>query len=577
MLEVEKITFEGEDYLKVKMKSLDPETVKLITSIDGWFQAREPMTYGLPYSQLGDFFNKTKDLMVVWKGQGDNMGSLVKGVNTKDVPKEDLVVDYQPKIELRPHQKQTFNLMIQRDMLLISDQEGVGKTPPILCSHAAKCHFNVVKWGLYVTKAGLIYDVKNQAEKFTDMNVKVVTGTPKKREDIYHELEDNDDVDLVVMSYELYRDDFDHIRSLDRIRPFDVMYVDEAHKVKNPTSSLSKKIHWLETDQKYAITASPIINEIIDMWNVMYWLGAFNLNYFAFRAKYCELDGWGKVKKYKNLSEVKRVLQSNMLRRLKSEVLTDLPPVIPKNVYVDMTPKQRKLYKVVEQAEEGETIQDYDFDDEDVVELEFEDIPGELAKYSRLIQVAESTEIVGGQSGVKGSAKLKELDSLIEEIVERGEKAVVFSRSRRFVEVMVEHFSSYNPAMIHGDVDAHAKASEEVSERQSQVDKFQEDESCKVIFCTESASREGWTGTSANNVIFTSKPWSPAYVSQCIGRVWRFGAQKHNSINVYSLIARDTVDERIEKLLEEKQFTIESTVEQPMSTTEILNVLDGSA
>lgn len=278
------------------------------------------------------------------------------------------------------------------------------------------------------------------------------------------------------------------------------------------------------------------------------------------------MDGWGNVVRYKNLGEIKMVLSDTMLRRLKTDVLKDLPPVVPKNIYVDMTPAQRKLYRAIEK----DAHEEIDFE-----EMFFEDIPSELAKHARLAQVAESAEIVGGDKGVKGSGKLKELEGLLEDIVDRNEKAIIFTRSKRFTHVMVEHFAKYNPAYITGDVSAQAKGGQEVSDRQAMVDKFQNDESCKVIICTESASREGWTGTRGNNVIFTSKPWSPAYVSQCIGRAWRFGAQRHQSINVYSLISKDTIDERIEELLKEKQFTIDSTVEQPLGTKNILNILDG--
>jgi Superfamily II DNA/RNA helicases, SNF2 family len=290
-------------------------------------------------------------------------------------------------------------------------------------------------------------------------------------------------------------------------------------------------------------------------------------NYYTFQQRFCVLDRFGRVAQYKNVGEFKTLLQSNMLRRLKTQVL-DLPPVISKPVYVELTSAQKKLYKEVELADEA-----YEFED-----LEFEDIPSELAKYARLMQVAESTEIVGGAKGKQGSAKLTALEELLEEIVERGEKAVVFTRSKRFCNIMYEYFKDrYNPAIIHGDIPSQAKAGEEVSERQRQADKFQEDETCKVVFCVTSAAREGVTLTAGNNLIFTSKDWSPSYVSQAIGRVWRFGQDggETGSINVYTIIARGTIDERVEQLLDEKQFVIDSTVEAPLDTEKVLSIFRG--
>lgn len=565
MIEVSKVTVDNEDYLKIKLLRLDTDIVQTIMTINGWFKAQEPMCYGLPYHQLGEFFQKTKDYMVVWKSPADSMGTLVKGIDTRDIP-TDYIVDYSPKTPLRQHQIVAFNLLLSRDYLLISDQEGVGKTGPILCSIDAKIKHGVANLCLYITKAGLIYDVRNQARKFTDLRVLVIDGGSRRRNKLYTEIEQTNNWDMVVVSYETFRSDVDHFRAIQKVKPFDITIIDEAHKVKSVETSIGKLIHTIRSKHRYAVTASPVINEIMDMYNILYWLGAIKMNYYAFKNKYCVLDQWGNVVKYKNLGEIKLILQNTMLRRLKSEVLKDLPPVIPKTIYIDMVPAQKRLYQMVETGDP-----DLDFE-----ELEFEDVPSHLAKYARLAQIAESAEIVGGEKGIKGSGKLKELEALLEEIVERGEKAVVFTRSKRFTHIMVNYFKKYNPAMITGDVSAMARAGQVVSDRQSQVDKFQNDETCKVIFCTESAAREGWTGTEANNVIFTSKPWSPAYVSQCIGRVWRFGAQKHKSINVYTLISKGTIDERIEELLQEKQFTIDSTVEQPMSTQRILQVLEGA-
>lgn len=335
-------------------------------------------------------------------------------------------------------------------------------------------------------------------------------------------------------------------------------------------SQIGKLIHYPMNRQRYAITATPIINEIMDMYNILHWLGITPLDYFQFRNRYCILDGYGNVQEYRNVGEIKLMLQSNMLRRLKQDVLKDLPPVVNKYIYCEMTPAQKKLYK---QIEEG------DFEGINFDELEFDDIPGQLSTYARLCQIAESSEIVGLEKGKKASGKLAELESLLEEIVERGEKAVIFSRSKRFVYIMAEYFKKYNPAIMTGDISSQARAGQEVSDRQAQVDKFQNDESCKIIICCESAAREGWTATAANNVIFTSKPWSPAYISQCIGRCWRFGQTggTTGSINVYSLISKGTIDEKVEELLADKQFTIESMVETPMSTQEILRILGGDS
>lgn len=564
MMEVSLFKTENQEFLKIELKKFDHDAITALTSIEGWFKGLEPMVYGLPFSSLREFMKKTENMLVVWKSEVDNMGSIVKGIDTREVP-EDYIVDYTPKTPLRPHQIQNFNLTMLRDSMLVSDQEGVGKTPPMLCSIEAKFQAGIAKRALWVTKAGLIYDVKNQAERFTDLDVVVIGGTKKSRLEKYTQIQYKDKCALTVVSYETYRADIHHFDHINKTIGFDIMVIDEAHKMKEPTSNIGKYIHRMDTPQKYAMTASPIINEIKDLYNVLAWLGIINYNFFMFKQRFCELDRWGNVEKYKNLKEIKVMLQANMLRRLKTDVLKDLPPVVFKNVYVDLTAEQKRVYKLVEEGSP-----DIDFED-----LDFEDVPSELAKHARLMQIAQSTEIVGGEGGTRGSAKLKELKDMLAEITERGEKTIVFSPSKRFTNAMYEFFADYNPAIISGDVSATAKAGQEVSDRQAEVDKFQNDPSCKVIFCSAAASREGWTGTAANNIIFVGKEFSPSYISQCIGRAWRFGAQIHQSINVYSIIARGTIDERVENLLDGKQDTILNMVETPMSTEEILKVLEG--
>lgn len=128
MLEVSLFkTADNQEFLKIEVKKYDVESIEAIMSVQGWFKGKEPMVYGLPLASLGDFMKATEDLLVVWKSVADNMGSIVKGIDTRDIPK-DYIVDYTPKVALRPHQIQNFNLTMMRDTMLISDQEGVGNT-----------------------------------------------------------------------------------------------------------------------------------------------------------------------------------------------------------------------------------------------------------------------------------------------------------------------------------------------------------------------------------------------------------------------------------------------------------------
>lgn len=447
---------------------------------------------------------------------------------------------YSSKAPLRPYQIQLYNALMKRDGLLIADQEGMGKTPPILCSHESKIKVGQIRGGLYITKASLLQDIYNQAQQFTNLRVLIVKGTIEKRIHMYADFS-NRQYDLVVMSYEQFRQDIDQILHLHQQHPFDVCYMDEAHKVKDAESQIGQVIHRLETKERYAITATPVINGADDLHNVLKWLRwpVASLVFYASAVV--------------NMEALKEALSTNMIRRLKKDVMQSLPSVIPYDLSVELTELQRELYDAVKGAAPGELFEGFSF----------YHIPTLLAKYTRLSQIAESTEIVGGVEGTTGSGKLERVEEILEDIVLRGEKTVIFSHSRVFAEIMYEYFEKYNPAILHGGI----------KDRQQQVDTFMSNPSCWVIVCSETSSREDWTGTVANNVIFTSKPWSPAYVSQCIGRVWRLGSEVQESIHVYSLIGEGTVDETIEKLLGEKQYIIDQLVETGLNRSEMLRLL----
>ncbi|MCI1693678.1 DEAD/DEAH box helicase [Aneurinibacillus aneurinilyticus] len=445
--------------------------------------------------------------------------------------------DYSSKAPLRPYQIQLYNILMKRDGLLIADQEGVGKTAPILCSHESKIKAGQMQCGLYITKASLLQDIYKQAQQFTHLRVLIVKGTIEQRIRMYADFS-NQQYDLIVMSYEQFHQDINRVLHVHQQHPFDVCYIDEAHKVKDAESQIGQVIHQLDTEERYAITATPVINGADDLHNILKWLRwpVASLVFYASAVV--------------NVEALKEALSISMIRRLKKDVMQNLSPVIPYHLSVELTELQRELYDAVKGAVPGELFEGFSF----------YHIPTLLAKYTRLSQIAESCEIVGGVEGTAGSGKLERVEEILEDIVLRGEKAVVFSHSRVFVEIMHEYLEKYNPALLHGGI----------KNKQQQVDTFMNDPNCRVIVCSEASSREGWTGTVANNVIFTSKPWSPAYVAQCIGRVWNGGDK---SIHVYSFIGEGTVDETLEKLLGEKQYIIDQPVKAGLDRGEMLRLL----
>lgn len=280
---------------------------------------------------------------------------------------------------------------------------------------------------------------------------------------------------------------------------------------------------------------------------------------------------------YQRIGELREAIQKHMLRRLKKDKLKDLPDVAFKTIPIEMSPKQWTLYRAVKK----EIM-------EDLKDTSLRRIPSALAKLLRLQQVTDSPALIGGENK---SAKLDALDEMLEELIDDGNnKVIIFSRFREMVEVMKERYEKYNPAVIHGDVDANGKTEnsairalksrigkaeweqldeaikrkmveqEMTSERQLEVYKFQKDPTCKLFIGCAPACREGLTLTAATHVIFLDCEWSPAYVEQAFSRAHRIGQK--NAVTVYYLVCSGTIDEYVQKVLARKESMAQTMLDE---------------
>lgn len=327
-----------------------------------------------------------------------------------------------------------------------------------------------------------------------------------------------------------------------------MVIVDEIHKCKNATSLQGKAIHCLKSFYKIALTGTPLMNKPLDLYNVLKWLGAETHSYYEFRNHFAIMGGFGgyEVVGYKNLDQLTEQLGKSMLRRKKDEVL-DLPEKIRSTEYVELLPKQAQLYKEA-QMEILANI--------DQIKLS----PNPLAQLIRLRQATGYTGILS--STIKESAKLDRMEELVEDAIENGEKVIVFSNWTSMTDEIGTRLAKYNPAFITGQVkDTHA-----------QMEKFQTDETCKVIIGTIGAMGTGYTLTAGSTVIFTDKPWNMANTEQAEDRAHRIGTKR--TVNIITLVTKDTIDERIEEIVYEKGAMADMIVDGKIKTISTAKVLE---
>lgn len=309
---------------------------------------------------------------------------------------------------------------------------------------------------------------------------------------------------------------------------------DEVHRIRNLKTQAGQGLLKLKPDYRVAMTGTPLINTPLDLYAILNWLGYQRYSFKSFKYHFCNFDEWGGVIGYKNIDQLKDQLDSIMIRRTKKEVL-DLPEKVYVTDYVELTDEQRKLYnKVITDA-----IASEDTDDKECI----------LVTKLKLRQVAGG---IGDFSSIKVNPKLDRLEQIVEEAVYAGTKVIVYSNWIEGIKPAIERLQKYNPVVITGETND--------SDRQAIVNKFQNDDSVKVIFGTTTAMGIGITLTAATEVVFLDNPWNNATKEQACDRAYRIGTK--SNVTIHTIMAHGTYDEDVQDIIDGKKVLSENIVEK---------------
>lgn len=299
-----------------------------------------------------------------------------------------------------------------------------------------------------------------------------------------------------------------------------------GHRCKDPTSQQGKALLKLQAETMISMTGTPLMNNPLDLYIHLKWLGYEKHAYYSFKKHYCIFGGFGgyQIVGYRNLDQLKEQFEDIMLRRLKKDVL-DLPDKIYTTEYVEMSPKQAKIYKEVSME----------------IKENIDKVTNAINPLAELIRLRQATGYTGILSStIQESAKLDRLEELLDEIVSNGGKALIFSNWTSMTNPTFERFKRFNPAIITG----------ETKNRVEQQDKFMNDDTCKIIIGTIGAMGTGLTLTAGSTVIFLDEPWNRATREQAEDRAHRIGTKEN--VNIIFLITKNTIDERIHDIVEQK-------------------------
>lgn len=448
------------------------------------------------------------------------------------------------KTKLFPYQKETFDEGMAYDKYIYNLQQGLGKS---LCTLATvvkrmelgqvnKClvivAINGLKftWGHEIEKHLEGYNYKILGNRQNSKGVWQTKGSKEKLEDLKTI---DDDIQFYITNIETIRDKkiTDRlVRLLDK-GVFNCIVVDEAHKCSVPSAQQTKALLKLENHVKYSylLTGTILMNNPDDLYTPLKITGAQEYNFTQFKQRYNVYGGFGgwTVVGHKHLDELQAKLSSVSKRLKKEEVLKELPPKTYKEEYIEMGAKQSKIYKDVL----ADIITNIDN-----ISLSVDP----LAQMIRLRQATADTSILS--STVKESVKFDRALELINDIIDSGESVIVFSNW----ETVISNFRAY---LKKNKIES-AVVTGKITDRESELNKFSTKDSCHAILGTVGALGTGYTLNKASNVIFLDEPWTKAIKEQAEDRCHRIGQK--NNVTIYTLICKDTIDERVHSIVKKK-------------------------
>lgn len=538
----------------------NPDIVSFIKKMGTRIYNPDTHTWEIPMNNIIALCNKFENEEIQISGIYED---LHKQEFEIDIPK-----DFQFKTKPFAHQIDGVRFGLNKKKFLLCDDQGLGKTKQIIDFVGCLEKTDTINKVLIVCGVNsLKYNWQSEIEthsnekgwvlgtRFRKTTGKSYEGSTK---DKLEDLNNLPDCRYIITNIETLRAGSEKIgktkyhfpvaeklQELCKNGTISVIAFDECHKSKEPTSLQSRAMINVQAKYMVAMSGTPLMNNPLDLYFPMKWLGYENHSFYQFKNHYCNLGGWGgsQVVGYKNLEEIRAMMDNIMLRRLKTEVL-DLPEKIRKIEYVDMTSKQNQIYKEVYNGVMSE-----------LQKIKFSNNP--LSMMIRLRQATGWTGILSNT--VQESAKMERMVELVSEIVASGQKAIIFSNWESMTEVAKEKLKAYNPAYITGATKA--------DERMKEVDRFQNDAKCKVIIGTIGAMGTGLTLTAAQNVIFLDSPWNMALKAQAEDRAHRIGTK--GTVNIITLVCKNTIDERIEELVEKKGQIADALVDGKISVEDI--------
>ena len=422
-----------------------------------------------------------------------------------------------------PYQFDGIAFLYPRHEAVLADEMGLGKTMQAIIGMRLLAHQGHVRRALLVCPKPLVTNWQREfAQWAPELLVTVVEGNQARRQWLWQ----NAHHGVLVANFELLVRDRQHFESLDR--PFDLIVIDEAQRIKNRLSTTNEVVCSVPRLRSWALTGTPIENSVEDLVGI-----------FQFVSPGC-------LRPQMKTPAIRRSVSDYVLRRTKDQVLTDLPPKLFRDAQVLLTPEQLKSYELAE--------------NDGVVRLS--EMKAELTIQHVFELVLRLKQICNFDPATGASAKLDRLEADLEECAASGRKAIVFSQWVQTIEKLRERLGRFHPLEYHGKIPS--------KHRDGVIETFRNEPDRHVMLMSYGAGSVGLNLQFASYVFLFDRWWNPAVEDQAINRAHRIGVS--GPVTVTRFLTVGTIEERINRVLEEKRELFHSVFDPSPSPGERLGL-----
>lgn len=420
---------------------------------------------------------------------------------------------------------------------ILADEMGLGKTLQTIAFIESEINDMDSVPTLVIAPTSLVYNWRDEIEKFApNLSTLIISGNKKERK---AKLKEAAHYHIVITSYPLIRRDIEYYKEI----TFKYCFLDEAQNIKNPSSINSRSVKEVKAKAYFALTGTPIENSLTELWSIFdFIMPGYLMNHNKFLQNY-EIP-IVKDNDKSALQELNRHIKPFILRRLKRDVLSELPPKIEHKILVEMTKEQKKLYAAyLAQFKEELSIE--------IKEKGFKKSKLKiLSMLTRLRQICDDPSIF--IENYKGdSGKMEALLSILEESISSDHRILLFSQ---FTSVL----KNIAKILIKEKIDyMYLDGQTKMEDRVDLVRDFNNGKS-KVFLISLKAGGTGLNLTGADTVIHFDPWWNPAVEDQATDRAHRIGQK--STVEVIKLISRGTIEEKIYNLQQKKREIINNVI-----------------